>query len=298
MTEISAAPHSSTSIAPSAAPAVLSTRVTRTRVLVTRPLAQSEDLCARLRAAGFDPVAIPTIAIQPLRDLSALDAALVRLRTFTYLIVPSANAARILAARLSVLAFTPAGCSHLNVIAGVTTAAVLASYGLIAGTVLSPFSAEAVLDALATHPVAGRHVLLPRALEGRETTGTVLRDRGAIVEEIPVYRTVPIDESPELARELRAASPLVVTFFSPSSVRGFDAALRAAVITPDLIQRPPFVACLGATTAAEAHRLGWRVDAVAGDTTAAAFVESLAAHVRPAVSAVLPIAAVSVRARP
>jgi len=295
MTTVSVAPHSRTSTAQPAVAltsTVPTTPVVRPRVIVTRPLAQSADLCARLRTAGFDPVAIPTIAIEPLPDLSALDTALAQLYSFTYLIVPSANAARIVAARLTALALTLAASSHLHIIAGPATAAVLASYGLTAGTVLSPFSAEAVLDALAAHQVAGTRVLLPRAKEGRDTTGAVLRERGAIVEEIPVYRSIPINESPELVREMCAARPTAVTFFSPSAVRGFDAALRTAGLAPDLIEQPPFVVCLGAPTAAQAHRLGWSVEAVARDTTAAAVVESLAGHFCPAVPAV------SVGARP
>ena len=102
------------------------------RVIVTRPAAQSEALCALLTAAGFEPLCHPTIAVEPLDDLSALDAALQRLSTYHYVVLPSANAARIVCARAARLGIWPASWRGAKIVAGPQTAAVLVPHGVSA----------------------------------------------------------------------------------------------------------------------------------------------------------------------
>jgi len=244
------------------------------RVIVTRPADQSEELCALLAAAGFEPVSYATIAVEPLDDLSALDGALRRLPTYRCIVFTSANAARIVCQRANRLGIGPASWLDAQIVAGPQTAAALAAHGVSATIVPQRFSASAVLDTLASHPLAGQRVLVPRAEQGLDTITDGLRARGALVHEVAIYRTIPIAESPALVRALRERRTRAIVFFSPSAVAGFANALVAAEERPE-VARNISVACIGETTAAAARAAGLRVALVPSETTATALVRHL-----------------------
>ena len=63
------------------------------RVIVTRPQAQAEPLLNALRVQGFEPVACPVIAIEPIDD-GPIDVT-----GYEWVIVTSANGAAELGAR-------------------------------------------------------------------------------------------------------------------------------------------------------------------------------------------------------
>jgi uroporphyrinogen-III synthase len=259
--------------------ATIDAPVARPRVLVTRPPAQAGGLERLLREAGFEPVLIAMVDVEPLDDLTALDAALRRLDSYDYLVLPSANAARIAAQRPGALGIAPASLTRPQIIAGPSTAAALAGYGLSAAAVPAPFSAEAAVAVLAARGDLRRaRVLLPRAAEGREALAAGLRARGAAVDEIAVYRTIPVRESHALAEELARGTPAALTFLSPSAVRGCANALAAAGLGADAL-RGAAIACIGATTAGAAREHGFHVTITAQDTTAASLVLALAGRI-------------------
>jgi uroporphyrinogen III methyltransferase / synthase len=255
---------------------------TRPRVLITRPAAQAEDLSLRLHDAGFTPVTLPTIAVEPLPDLTALDTSLRDLSSFQYVVFPSPNAARILAQRLTALAISHQTRPGPRIVAGPATARILAERGLTADVIPSPFSAEAALQSLESHSLQGTRILLPRAQEGREALGAGLRAHGADVVEVPIYRTVPVTELPALAEVVASGTLAAVTFFSPSAVTGFANALIAAGLVLSTLSPRLRIVCIGATTAAAAQGASLTVDAIARDTTTSAVVAALVDLLQPA----------------
>jgi uroporphyrinogen III methyltransferase/synthase len=83
--------------------------------------------------------------------------------------------------------------------------------------------AEGLVAALADVPVEGRRVLVARAEEARETLPDALRERGAELDVVALYRTVAEDPSEDV---LEAASRAdYVTFTSSSTVRWFAEAI-------------------------------------------------------------------------
>ncbi len=105
-----------------------------------------------------------------------------------------------------------------------------------------------------------------------------LREKGADVDAIAAYRTVPGAGANELLAWLRAQEIDAVTFSSSSTVRylldGLEAAGldRAAALA--LLQRAAVV-CIGPITAETARAEGLRVDAVARESTGAGLVAAL-----------------------
>ena len=111
--------------------------------------------------------------------------------------------------------------------------------------------AEALVEALAPVAVEGRRVLVARAAEARSVLPEALRERGAQVDDVPLYETVaePLGEA-QLAGLKRAT---YVTFTSSSTVRF----LLASGGTPPAGAR---IVSIGPVTTATAEEYGLTVD--------------------------------------
>jgi len=180
-------------------------------VAVTRARAQASALASRLRELGAEVVEAPAIRTR------ALDAVVPDLEPYDLLCVTSPNGAHELFARLR----DARDLAGLTVAAiGPGTAQALAEHGIAADVVPKRSVAEGLVDALRDLPV--RRALIARAAEGRDVLPEALRARGARVDELALYETVPepLDEATAAA----AATADYVTFTSASSVRFFLAA--------------------------------------------------------------------------
>ena len=129
---------------------------------------------------------------------------------------------------------SPTGVEHLfeglrdaRDLAGVTVAAIgpgtaraLRAHGVEADIVPERAVAEGLVEALADVPV--KRALIARAAEGRDVLPDALRSRGASVDVVALYETVPESLS-EDARAAAAGADYVL-FTSASSVRFFASA--------------------------------------------------------------------------
>lgn len=247
------------------------------RIVVTRPASQSAELIAQLRGLGAEPIACPAIAIAPPDDYAPLDAAIARLPNYDWLIVTSANGVHALLGRMAALGASQAPLRALTIGAiGPATAATLAEYGLSAAFMPGEYVAEAILAEIGD--VAGRRILLPRADIARAALAEGLRARGAQVDEIAAYRTVPGAGAASLADPLRAGTIDAITFTSSSTVRYLLDGLQAAGLArADAIAAlsAAAVICIGPITADTARAEGLRVDAIAQEFTGDGLVAML-----------------------
>ena len=242
------------------------------RIVVTRAAEQAGDLSDALAAAGAQPIEIPAIRIEPLADadsLAALDAAIAALGTYAWLIFTSANAVQVFCDRAGDSLRLPDGVRVAAV--GTATAAALRTRGLRADFVPPKFVGEEVAAGLGD--VAGARILLPRAESAREALPDLLAARGATVDVLPIYRTLPADIAPDALGLLRGGVD-VLTFTSGSTVRSFAAALGRAGLGGLLATTP--VACIGPVTAQAARDLGLAPAVVAETHTGAGLVRALA----------------------
>ncbi len=249
------------------------------RIVVTRPRAQAGGFIDALRALGADVLACPTIAIVPPASWAPLDAALDELPRYDWLVLTSVNGVamffdRLRARRLDVRALYRARVAAV----GSETAAAIAARGLLVDVVPEEFRAEAVAEAMIAGGVDGARVLLPRAAVAREVLPAMLRDAGALVDEVPAYETVPAPVDRDELRALLAARAVdLVTFTSSSTVRTFVALLGddAASLLADLP-----AGCIGPITADTARAAGMPVVLQPATYTIAALTEAIVAHFR------------------
>lgn len=208
-------------------------------ILVTRPAAQAEATARMLRAAGFEPWVMPLIGIEASPNPDGLDRLADHLDDFCCAIFVSANAVEFGVTAIRGRCPWPDG---LDVIAlGPGTAAALHQAGF--EKVVSPcvhFDSEGVLalPLLASDKLAGRHVLIVGGEGGRELLAPTLRQRGATVSPLRVYRRIllPVDVA-QLCSEAAAGRLAAICLSSSEAARHLGAALKHA---PELLALPVF----------------------------------------------------------
>jgi len=244
------------------------------RILVTRAREQAAELSRRLVDLGATVIEAPAIRFEDPPDWAPLDRALARLSTYAWIVFTSQNAVPRLLARMQargVDASALVGSRHAAI--GEATEAALRGAGLRCDLVADEYRAEAVAEALEREPLAGKRVLIPRALVARDVLPERLTARGADVDVAPVYQTVADLEGAEVARRALSEGGVdVVTFTSTSTVRAFFFALRGADLSRVRL------ASIGPITSDALRAEGWEPAVEASPYTVPALVEALARH--------------------
>lgn len=236
------------------------------RILVTRPRAQAADLCDKLAALGAVSIVFPTIEIAPLADPALLDEAIRHLAHYQWIIFTSVNGVKAFWDRLDAVGAGLVPAHHIAAI-GPATARALESHGVTVTLIPDEYVAEAIVDKIGD--VRGQRILLPRADIAREALAHELQQRGALVDEIAAYRTLPAAPDPIGLAELQRGVD-VITFTSSSTVRNF-----VALVGRDSSPPHTLIACIGPITASTARELGLRVDIMASEYTMAGLVSAL-----------------------
>ncbi|HEV2013230.1 MAG TPA: hydroxymethylbilane synthase [Candidatus Dormibacteraeota bacterium] len=234
------------------------------RIMVTRADRQAAALAEALKALGAEAVSCPVIAIEPI----AVDpASLHDLDRYDWLVLTSANGVDRLRELLREASRDlPAGIKVAAI--GPETAARAQDAGMTPTLVPQRFIAEELADALAAAMAPGARILLARAAGARDVLPDQLRARGARVDVLDTYRSVPpADVRPRLAACLPGVD--IITFTSSSTVRHFVDAMEGAL--PDRVR----IACIGPITAQTARDLGLRVDIIAQEYTTRGLVDAI-----------------------
>ncbi len=245
------------------------------RILVTRPQAQAADLCDKLTAQGATPITFPTIEVAPLTDFTELDRAILHITQYHWIIFTSVNGVKAFWSRLNLAGASLPPAQQIAAI-GPATARALLAQGVTAALIPDEFVAEAIVEGLGV--VQGQRILLPRADIAREALAVELRQRGATVDEIAAYRTLPARPDAAGLLELQRGVD-VITFTSSSTVRNF-----VSLIGGDSIPPQTLIACIGPITGNTARELGLRVDVQATDYTMDGLVAALVKHFAVSVS--------------
>jgi len=239
------------------------------RVLVTRPRPQARELSDALAARGALPILFPTIEIRPANDLAPLDRALAALDHYAWVAFTSANSVAVFFDRLAERA-VPAGVRIAAVGSG--TARAVAARGAHVDFVPSEFLGEQLGREIGE--VRGRRVLFPKAARAREALVVELTQRGAIVDEVTVYETLPAVPDHAAKAELERGID-AVTFTSVSTVENCFALLgtRARYLLEGSV-----VACIGPVTSEAARAAGLPVHVEPVSHTVHDLVEALEQH--------------------
>jgi uroporphyrinogen III methyltransferase/synthase len=236
------------------------------RIVVTRAREQAGELTARLRSLGAEVIEFPTIEIRPAEDYRPLDEAIARLDSYDWLIFTSANGVRFFAARAGERAVRARICAI-----GPATRRALERLHLQADLMPAEYVAESLVEAFASEDLAGKRILLPRAVMARDVVPAELTSRGARVDVVEAYRTAIPDGAAALAREIFSGprKPGWITFTSSSTVTNFVAAAGVEALAGVR------VASIGPITSATARKHGIAVTVEAATYTTDGLVEAI-----------------------
>jgi uroporphyrinogen III methyltransferase / synthase len=190
-------------------------------VAVTRARAQSSELAKRLESLGARAIQIPAIQTR------ALPGPPPDVERYDLLCLTSPAGVHALFERLTAGGLDARALKGPRIAAiGPGTAAALAEHGIVADVIARRAVAEGLLEALDELDPPVRRALIARALQGRELLPEQLRARGAEVELLALYETIPEPVPAGVLREALQAD--YITFTSASTVRFFLQALGAA----------------------------------------------------------------------
>ncbi|HLG20162.1 MAG TPA: uroporphyrinogen-III synthase [Bdellovibrionota bacterium] len=247
------------------------------RVVVTRSAEQAPEFRSLLEEVGAVPIEIPTIEIQPPKEWSEVDQALDRIADYKLLVFTSGNAVRGFMARLKETgkALPP----KIAVAAvGPKTAQALKENGT-RPTVMpeQAGAAEELIDTISERlTLRNAKILFPRALEARDVLPNALRAKGAIVDVVPVYRTVASKAGKRaLERILDGECVDWLTFASGSAVRSFFELCGAERAKTWFKTNRVKVAAIGRVTAESLAEYGVSVTVRPDSPTLAGMVEAM-----------------------
>ena len=242
------------------------------RVVVTRARTQASGLAARLAALGAEVVEAPAIRVEArASDGPEIAAALDAIESYALVCVTSANGAALLMDTLSARGGDARALAGATVAAvGPATVAELRARGIRADVVPERSIADALAVALEAVPVAGLRALVVRPGEARDTLPQALAERGASVDAVALYDTVPEALGPALLERVSSAD--YATFTSSSTVRYLLDALEADGARSLAGTR---IASIGPATSATARELGLEVHVEAARHDVDGLVEAL-----------------------
>jgi uroporphyrinogen III methyltransferase/synthase len=246
------------------------------RVVVTRAPEQAGAFTERLRELGADVLELPALRFEPPTERAPLIEALAGLNGYDWLVFTSAN---------GVTQFFDAffkafqdlrdlGGARLAAV-GPATAERLRALHLHVDLLPPTYEATAIVKAFKAHEsVENLRIALLRAEAGTPELPRELEAAGAIVDDVPVYQTLPAAETGGPAADrLQTEGADWVTFTSGSAVRHFHARFDL----PALVGQFPRlrVASIGPETSAVAAELGVPVAAEAQPHTAEGLVQAI-----------------------
>jgi len=190
-------------------------------LVLTRPRDPADGLAAKLRKLGAEVFLFPVIRTAPPPSYKKLDSAIRELKNaasnpYDWILFTSQNGVRHFAKRMK--GRLPPSIRTCAI--GPQTARVMRACGLPVHRTAGTFRAEAMVPLLGK--IRGCRILLPRTRQARETLPALLKKRGARVDVVETYRTLPeARPGKETRRQILRGKADCITFTSPSTATYF-----------------------------------------------------------------------------
>jgi len=228
------------------------------RIAVTRTRHQAGELVAQLRALGADAFEMPMIKIEPPPNKREFYETVAYSHGYDWIIFTSPNGVDAFFHAFYEIYHDARDIGGARIAAiGPATAARVKAFHLQVDVQPEKYVAEEIIKALEKETsVENLKILLPRAEGARDVLAGELSRLGAIVDDVPAYRTVPAGADDEGVRRFREEGADLVTFTSSSTAENFHALMLPSC--PGVSH-----ASIGPVTSATMRALGLTVDAEA-----------------------------------
>jgi len=206
----------------------MSKSLDNTRVLVTRPREQSEELQALIEEAGGKALSLPLLAIEASADAESKQRCQF-ISGYDWVIFISQNAVR---HALSLLPSNNWTDSTAVAAVGRTTTNALRQVGLPVDVHPDDsMNSEGLLEALADESLSGKKILIIRGVGGREALAEGLREKKALVDYAEVYRRVCPDINSQQLAQLIDEGIDVISIASGETCQNLASIIKTAAIT-------------------------------------------------------------------
>lgn len=186
------------------------------KYLVPRPRELASTLSKKIRELGGEVVEIPTIETTVL-DNEEIDDEFSDIESYQWIVLTSPTGVKIFWDKLQKNKIDLRKLHRQKfAVVGTGTKKALEEKGIMADLVPEIFDGEHLAKKMAELGLSGQKVLIPRAEKGRDQLVSILKENGALVKDLPMYRTDYNDFSYIPTDDIDW-----VFFTSSSSVEGF-----------------------------------------------------------------------------
>ncbi|MCX8045216.1 MAG: uroporphyrinogen-III C-methyltransferase [Desulfobacterota bacterium] len=248
------------------------------KVLITRPLPHAFAFADKLSELGAEPVLFPTIELVKEHNAKTLDEALSHIESYNWIVFTSAYAVAVFFEELSARRIDIRGLRQASIAAiGPETKRSVEATGCLVSVIPQTFTAEGLLSALHGKIKKGDRVLLPRSRDARPLLAEGLKQFGAIVDEVFLYRTMmPSRVDSAVLNDIRSGKIDILTFTSPTAVHNFVTLIGQEHVARIALDR--CVAVIGPITAAAARSCGLTPSVEAATYTTDGLLAALKAY--------------------
>lgn len=247
-------------------------------VLVPRAPHQAGATARALRERGAEPVVFPVIQVVDPPDPGRLARAAREVSAYDWVLFTSANGVERFFVALSAAGRDARAFAGAKVgVIGPKTRASVQRFGITPDLVAEEFVGESLAEALGPD-VAGKRVLIPRALVAREELPQLLLAAGAaVVDVVPAYETRPVtsERAGQLAQSFEEGSLDAVLFTSGSTVSSLMDLLGERAV--ELLSKVT-VASIGPITSRALEARGVTPNVTADVYTVAGLLDALERH--------------------
>jgi uroporphyrinogen III methyltransferase/synthase len=244
------------------------------RVLITRTEKDSSFLRQSLEQLGAFVIEQPTIQLVEPDDYSPLDNAIKGLDKYDIIIFTSANAVQRFIDRLWTKDYDIRSFKDARIVAiGPKTAQAIEALRIRVDKIPEEFKAEGLI-ALLKDDVRGKRILIPRAQEARKVLVDELQRLGAMVEVVPVYKTVKAEIKHDMHSILKEGVNLAIFTSSSTVINFFDMFEHNAF---DILKHAD-IACIGPITARTIKDMGLEVSIQPESYTIEALVDEISRY--------------------
>ena len=253
------------------------------RIVVTRARAQASEFVQALSLMGAQCIEFPTIQVIPPETWDPVDRAIRNLETYEWLLFTSVNGVIFFLERLRAAGKDIRDLKGLRIGAiGPKTAGEWERLGIKVDLMPDEYRAEAVVEAFREAGIHRTKILIPRAAKAREILPRALREMGAEVQVVPVYRTTRPDHNTPMVKTLLQSGKVdMVTFTSSSTVTHFVGMFEDGKEDLHEWMKGVAVACIGPITAKTARDKGLSVTVIPKTYTIEALTQSVVDYFSP-----------------
>lgn len=249
-------------------------------VLVTRAANQAKTFRTLLEKQGATVIEMAALEINPPSTWKDLDQAILKISSFDWLILTSANGVKSFFERLEKLNIDRALLNPLKIaVVGKKTATVLEKQGVKPTFIPPNFVADSLVSAF-PEPLSGKKILFPRVESGgRDVLIHEFRKQNAEVIAVAAYQSCcPENADPIAVQALQENQVDIITFASSKTVQHFCDLLTpvfGSMVNLKAALANVLIASIGPQTSANCQQLLGRYDLEAKEYTLEGLVNCL-----------------------